>query len=198
MLYRSYRYSQWDGTQQIFDVDAGDLMDQLSDELLKQGDVMQALRELFRKGMQNREGMQLTGLRDLMERLKNQRRQQLEQHNMDSVVGDLKERLEQILRTEREGIDRRLAQAQEQMDQSSPDHSSDEEREQQEGLYRMLEQRAQRGGGQALAEGRNDTAGDENITRHRPPSISRHAGTITPEGGRNRRTDSPIGARTGS
>ena len=144
MLYRSYRYSQWDGTQQIFDVDAGDLMDQLSDELLKQGDVMQALRELFRNGMQNREGMQLTGLRDLMERLKNQRREQLQQHNMDSVVDDLKERLEQILRTEREGIDRRLAQAQEQMDQSSPDQSTGEDRAEQEGLYRMLEQRSQR------------------------------------------------------
>ena len=139
MLYRSYRYSQWDGTQQIFDVDAGDLIDQLSDELLKQGDVMQALREMFRNGMQNREGMQLTGLRELMERLKNQRRQQLEQHNMDSVVDDLKERLEEILRTEREGIDRRLAQAQEQLDQSSG-----EEKTQQEGLYQMLEQRAQR------------------------------------------------------
>ncbi len=109
MLYRSYRYSQWDGTQQIFDVDAGDLMDQLSDELLKQGDMAKALRELFRNGMQNREGMQLTGLRELMERLKNQRRQQLQQRNMDSVVDDLKERLEEILRTEREGIDRRLA-----------------------------------------------------------------------------------------
>ena len=139
MLYRSYRYSQWDGTQQIFDIDAGDLMDQLSDELLKQGDVMQALRELFRKGMQNREGKQLTGLRELMEQLKNQRRQQLQQHNMDSVVDDLKERLEEILRTEREGIDRRLAQAQEQMDQSS-----EQERTQQEDLYRMLEQRSQR------------------------------------------------------
>ena len=149
MLYRSYRYSQWDGTQQIFDLDADDLMDKLSDELLKQGDVMQALRELFRNGMQNREGMQLTGLRELMERLKNQRRQQLQQHNMDSVVDDLKERLEQILRTEREGIDRRLAQAQEQMDQSSPDQSagdqaSGEERAQQESLYQMLEQRSQR------------------------------------------------------
>ena len=139
MLYRSYRYSHWDGTQQIFDVDAGDLMDQLSDELLKQGDMMQALRELFRKGMQNREGMQLTGLQELMERLKNQRRQQLQQHNMDSVVDDLKERLEEILRTEREGIDRRLAQAQEQMDKSSY-----EERAQQEGLYQLLELRSQR------------------------------------------------------
>ena len=34
MLYQRYRYSQWDGTQQIFDVDASEVMDALSDDLL--------------------------------------------------------------------------------------------------------------------------------------------------------------------
>ena len=139
MLYRSYRYSSWDGTQEIFDFDADDVMDQLSEELLKQGDVMRALRELFRNGAQNREGQQMTGLRDLMERLKNQRRQQLQRHNMDSVVDDLKERLEEILRTERQGIDRRLEQAREQVEQGD-----EANRPEQEGLYKLLEQRAQR------------------------------------------------------
>ena len=139
MLYRTYRYSRWDGTQEIFDVDANELIDQLSEELLKQGDVMRALREMFRNGMRNQEGMQLTGLRELMERLKNQRRQQLQRHNMDSVVDDLKEQLDNILLTEREGIDRRLQEAQEQVAQAP-----EEERSQQEGLYKLLEQRAQR------------------------------------------------------
>jgi uncharacterized protein with von Willebrand factor type A (vWA) domain len=139
MLYRTYRYSRWDGTQEIFDIDANELMDQLSEELMKQGDVMRALRELFRNGMRNEEGMQLTGLREMMERLKNQRRQQLQRHNMDSVVDDLKEQLDNILQTERGGIDRRLQEAQEQIAQASG-----EERSQQEGLYKLLEQRAQR------------------------------------------------------
>ena len=35
MLYRTYRYSQWDGTQRIFDIDADELMDLLSEEMLK-------------------------------------------------------------------------------------------------------------------------------------------------------------------
>ena len=104
-------------------------MDQLSDELLKQGDVMRALRELFRQGPRNREGQQLTGLRELMERLKDRRRQQRQQYNMDSVVENLKERLEEIIQSEREGIDRRLGQAQQQVAQAS-----DEERPQREGL----------------------------------------------------------------
>ena len=139
LLYRSYRYSRWDGSQQIFDLDANQLMDQLSDELLKDGDLRQALRELLRNGMQNREGQQLTGLRDLMEQLKNRRRQQLQQHNMDSVVDDLKERLEEIIRTEREGIDRRLAEAKEpaaQAPETDPALA--------ENLYNLLQQRADR------------------------------------------------------
>ncbi len=139
LLYRSYRYSRWDGSQQIFDLDANELMDKLSDELLKDGDLMSALRELLRNGLQNREGQQMTGLRDLMEQLKNRRRQQLQQHNMDSVVDDLKERLEEILQTERQGIDRRLADAREQVEQTP-----ETDRELPENLYNLLQQRADR------------------------------------------------------
>ena len=139
MLYRSYRYSQWDGTQRIFDIDADELMDHLSDEMLRQGDVMRALRELFRQGFQNREGQQLPGLRDLMEQLKNRRRQQLQQYNMDSVIDDLKERLEDIVQTERSGIDRRLEQAQQQLSEAS-----DQDRPELQSLYNLLEQRAAR------------------------------------------------------
>jgi uncharacterized protein with von Willebrand factor type A (vWA) domain len=139
MLFGAYRYSSWDGTQEIFDIDANQLMDQLSEELLKQGDVMRALREMFRNGVPNQDGQQLTGLKELMERLKNQRRQQLQQHNMDSVVEDLKEKLAEILDTERRGIDQRRQEAREQVSQSS-----DEDRPQQERLYELLEQRTGR------------------------------------------------------
>jgi uncharacterized protein with von Willebrand factor type A (vWA) domain len=139
MLYRTYRYSRWDGTQALLDLDADELMDQLSDELLKQGDVMRALRELLRQGMQNRQGQRMTGLREMMEQLKEQRRRQLQNYNMDSVVDDLKERLENILRTEREGIGRKLEQAKEQVGQAS-----EADRPQQENLQKLLEQRAQR------------------------------------------------------
>ncbi len=139
MLYRTFRYSQWDGSQRIFDLDADELMDRLSEEILKQGDVMRALREMFRRGLQTRDGQQMPGLRDLMEQLKNQRRQQLQQYNMDSVVDDLKERLEDIIKTEREGIQRRMEEAREQVDSAD-----DAEKSQQESLYDLLEQRAQR------------------------------------------------------
>ena len=139
MLYQRYRYSQWDGTQQIFDIDASELMDALSDDLLQQGDVMRALRELFRNGMQNRDGSEMPNLRQLMEQLKNQRRQQLQQSNLDSVVDDLKERLENILKTEREGIQQRMEDA---ANQPEPEDAAG--KEEQRSLNQLLRQRAER------------------------------------------------------
>ena len=139
MLYQRYRYSQWDGTQQIFDVDASEVMDALSDDLLQHGDLARALRDLFRNGMQNRDGAQMPNLRQLMEQLKQQRRQQLQQSNLDSVVDDLKERMDEILRTERQGIQRRLDEAADQ-----PEPADMEGKEQQRALNRLLQERAQR------------------------------------------------------
>ena len=125
MLYRSYRYSQWDGTQRIFEIDADELMDLLSEDVLNKGDIMQALRDLFRQGMQNRDGQQLPGLRDMMEQLKNRRREQMQQHNMDSVLDDLKERLDDIVQTERDGIQRRVDEARQQVD-AAPEEDRDQ------------------------------------------------------------------------
>ena len=139
MLYRTFRYSQWDGTQRIFDVDADELMDLLSEDVLNEGDVMQALRDLFRRGMQDRDGQQMPGLRDLMEQLRDRRRDQMQQHNMDSVLDDLKERLDDIIQTERSGIQRRLEEARQDVSEAN-----EEDRQQQEALLNLLQQRADR------------------------------------------------------
>ena len=139
MLYSSYSYSSWDGTQIIFDMDAEELMDRLSSELLAHGDLWQALRDLMRHGTRDRDGQQIPGLNDLMEQLRNQRRQQLQQYDMDSVMEDIKNRLDEILKAEREGIGRRLEEARHEMeDAEGPD------RVQMEALTPLLEQRAQR------------------------------------------------------
>ena len=78
MLRGLYIYSRWDGTQNIFDMDAGELMDRLSNDLLNDGDVLRALRDLMRRGMQDRQGNQMPGVQELLEQLKNQRREQLQ------------------------------------------------------------------------------------------------------------------------
>ncbi|MEC9309982.1 MAG: VWA domain-containing protein [Chloroflexota bacterium] len=105
MLYRSYRYAKWDGTQNIFELDASDLMDHISDELLKRGDIMSALRDMFRNGMPLDGEERTTGLKDLIERVRNQRREELQRHNLDSIVDDFKNKLDEILVIERATIE---------------------------------------------------------------------------------------------
>ena len=104
----SYKYLAWDGSQGL-DLDADDILKALSDDVLEGGDLRQALRRLTQRGMR---GQNLMGLQDLLQRLRAQRKQQLDQHNLGSVVDDLKKALEEILRLEKEGIQRRLDEAQ--------------------------------------------------------------------------------------
>ena len=69
----SYRYSRWDGTQQINPFDADQIMDAISDDLLGDGDLNRALQRLFRWGSDRQDGPQMPGMRDLLERMKQMR-----------------------------------------------------------------------------------------------------------------------------
>jgi len=109
----SYRYSHWDGTQQIDPFTAKEIMDHLSDRIFDGRDLWSAMREMIQRGARLPSGRQMPGLRDLMERLKDRRQQQLQRYNMDSVMQDIKEKLEQVIKTEREGIQRKMAGASE-------------------------------------------------------------------------------------
>src|SRR5436309_1501589 len=104
-----YGYSRWDRTQNIEGLDADDILKALSDDYLENGNLQQALRRLMQEGVQSQDGRQAMGLREMLERLRNQRSQQLNRYNMASgVMDDLREKLEEIKRLEREGIQNRL------------------------------------------------------------------------------------------
>ena len=120
-------------------MDADELMDHLSNDVLADGDVFRALRELMRRGLQDQSGRQMPGLRDLLDQLKERRKDQLQRYNMDSVMDDIKERLKDVLKTEREGIGKRLDEA-----ASKVNDAEGPERAQMEQLNKLLEQRAQR------------------------------------------------------
>src|SRR5690242_2409786 len=85
----------------------------MSDDLLSDGDPWSALRRLFQRGARTAEGANLPGLQDLLNRLRRQRQQQLDRYDLSSVLEDIKKKLDDILKTEREGIDRRVADAKE-------------------------------------------------------------------------------------
>ena len=103
-----FRYSRWDGSQQLPAFDADDVLDALSDDILAEGDVRRALQRLMQRGIKGTRGGDIPGLRKIMERLRAQRQAQLERANLDGVLEDLNRRLEEILETEREGIAERV------------------------------------------------------------------------------------------
>ncbi len=135
----SYRYSQWDGTQQVFEPTEDQIMEEMADDLMNHGDVMRSLRSLFQRGMEGEFGQRMQGMRDMLDRLRNRRQERLEQYNLDSVMDELKERLDKVIDTERTGIDRRLDEARQQMAHSTPEEAADREQ-----LMKMLEDRAAR------------------------------------------------------
>ena len=122
----TFRYSQWDGSQQVFDPDQDDLMEALAEDLMEHGDINRALRNMMSRGMQMPDGQRLDGLRDLMERLRRQRQQQLQRYNMDQTMEGMKEKLQDILSTEREGMDRRVQETEERVGEPGQDETKDQ------------------------------------------------------------------------
>ena len=106
-----FRYSMWDGTQEVADLDPDQILDNLSDDLMNFGDLQHALRNLLQRGMRNPMGDRTQGLRDLLQQLRQQRRQQLDRFDLGSVFDQLREQLDEILDMERNTIDQRLEDA---------------------------------------------------------------------------------------
>ena len=116
-----YRYSQWDGSQEIPPLDADDVLANITDDLMNFGDLQHALRNLLQRGMRNPLGQRLQGLRDLLQQLRQQRRQSLDHYNLSSAFDDIQKQLEEILHLEKETLERRLDEATRQLaGQESP------------------------------------------------------------------------------
>ncbi|MGH9032174.1 MAG: VWA domain-containing protein [Acidimicrobiia bacterium] len=110
---RGFNYSRWDGTQVGFDLDADSLLSEMSDDLLYHGDLNAALRRLLQQGFRDRNDEELMGLRDMLERLRQRRREELERRDLGGVYDDIAEKLNEIVDQERAGIDRRVDDARE-------------------------------------------------------------------------------------
>ena len=132
-----YRYSRWDGSQHPFDLDEEDILEALSEDIMNHGDVNRAMRNLLRSGMSGDQGQRITGLRELRERLRQMQQQKLQQYNLESAMDDMKERLQDVLDTERSGIDRRLEEAREDLENAG------ENRDALQPAMDLLESRAQ-------------------------------------------------------
>jgi uncharacterized protein with von Willebrand factor type A (vWA) domain len=112
-----FTYSRWDGTQRGFDIDADLLFDQLTDELLYHGDVNAALRRMLQEGMRGPDGERLQGLRDLLARLREERQQRLDSHDLGGVYDEINRELDDIVDEERHAIDNAVRDAETSGDQ---------------------------------------------------------------------------------
>jgi uncharacterized protein with von Willebrand factor type A (vWA) domain len=100
------RYSRWDGSQHLADLDADDLLGAMSDDVLAFGDPWHALRRLLQQGARTPQGGRMPGLRDLLDRLKQRRQERLDRYDLGSSLEAIERKLDEIVAREREGVSR--------------------------------------------------------------------------------------------
>ena len=132
-----FRYSRWDGTQVGFDLDADSLIDEMTDDLLYHGDLHAALRRMMQQGFRDRQGRDVAGLREMLDRLRERRREQLDRYDLGGVYEEIAQRLDEIVEQEREGIDRRVDDARRSGDRRREELLEDLARERREQLDRL-------------------------------------------------------------
>jgi len=104
-------YFEWDGSQELLDLDTDEIMNELGRLVSRYGDLPQALRTLQRRGMRNNQGRQLPSLDRLLQQLHNMKQNQLDKYNLGSIMDEIRQKLDEIKKTERQGIESKLDEA---------------------------------------------------------------------------------------
>ncbi|HUI03796.1 MAG TPA: VWA domain-containing protein [Acidimicrobiales bacterium] len=102
---RRWDYRRWDGTQRGFEDDVDSLFSELADDLLYHGDPDAALRRLLTSGFRRPDGEQVQGLRELMERLRNRRQEELERGDLGGAFHEIAQELDDVVAEERAGLE---------------------------------------------------------------------------------------------
>src|SRR3989442_4557756 len=102
------RYSRWDGSQAVPDLDADDLLSAMSDDLMLDGDPWRALRRLFQQGLQHPAGQRTPGLQDLLKQLRQQRQQRPDRYDLGGAGEGIQKNLALVIPNERPGSQNQL------------------------------------------------------------------------------------------
>ncbi|MBI4515771.1 MAG: VWA domain-containing protein [Deltaproteobacteria bacterium] len=97
------RYTAWDGSQRV-ELSAGEVFEKLSEYLSYTDDVQQALDWMMRQGF-DLQGLQIQGLDDFLEELREAIRQRYRDFNLNSALDEMRQRLEDLLDLEREALE---------------------------------------------------------------------------------------------
>lgn len=120
----NFIYQRWDGSQQLPRIDGDEVFDEIRDSLLYHGDVSAALKQLLRDGFRDRNGKRIEGIKDLVERLAQRRREILSKRDPSGILTEISDVLDHIISTEHDELDSRLEKL-----ADSPDLASSEARE---------------------------------------------------------------------
>src|SRR6478609_1370564 len=100
-----FRYSRWDGSQVGFELGADDVFAEITDDLLYHGDLNAALRRMMQSGFRDRNDEQVQGIREMLEKLRRKRRDELERYDLGGVYDDIAQELRDVVDMERQGLD---------------------------------------------------------------------------------------------
>lgn len=106
----SYAYSAWDGTQTGFDISAEDLLAELGDDLLYDGDINSALRRMMQSGF-NIDGERIQGLQETLDKIRQERQDRLENYDLGGVYEEVANELRSVVDEERGSLDQLLEEA---------------------------------------------------------------------------------------
>ncbi len=109
---RRLTYSRWDGTQVGFELDAEEVMAQLNDDLLYHGDLNAALRKMLQEGFKDRNGQDVAGIRELLEKLRQRREDTLDKYDLGGVYDEIADELRELIDQERQALQDMVEQAQ--------------------------------------------------------------------------------------
>ena len=108
---RRLTYSRWDGTQVGFELGADEVMAQLNDDLLYHGDLNAALRKMLQEGFKDRNGQDVAGVRELLEKLRQRREDTLDKYDLGGVYDEIANELRELVDQERQALQDMVEQA---------------------------------------------------------------------------------------
>ena len=91
-------------------------MSEIADDLMFDGDINSALRRLMQSGF-DMDGERIQGLRDMLNELREQRQERLENYDLGGVYDEVSEGLNNVVDTERQSLDDLLQEATESGDE---------------------------------------------------------------------------------
>ncbi|MDQ2743120.1 MAG: hypothetical protein M3Z66_12615, partial [Chloroflexota bacterium] len=107
MAIHHYEYSQWDGSQNVPDFSAEELLENMADDLLRGGDPERALRNMMRRGFRLPDGRRFDGMKQLRKQMQEYRQDVFSRYDPNNMIDAIRQQLDEILQTERTELDRR-------------------------------------------------------------------------------------------